>query len=75
MYQPTTATQQKCLLLVDNYRPHITDESRKIVTEECQSDYILIPAGCTPLVQPMDVSTNCPFTACMDGRVVGKLVQ
>ena len=32
---------------------------------KCNSDIVLIPAGCTPLVQPMDVSVNRPFKALM----------
>ena len=49
------------LLLVDNYKSHMTEESKKIVEETCNSELIFIPAGCTPLVQPMDVSVNRPF--------------
>lgn len=58
IYLPITTDQRH--LLVDNYRPHLSDESRDIVTQECNSD-LVIPPGCTPLVQPMDVSINCPF--------------
>ena len=39
----------------------MTEESAKIVKEECNSDLIFIPAGCTSLVQPMDLSVNRPF--------------
>ena len=48
------------LLLVDTYKTHMTDESKQIVDENCNSELILIPAGCTSLVQPMDVSVNRP---------------
>lgn len=46
------------LLLVDNYKAHVTDESKRIVNENCNSELIFVPAGCTSLVQPMDVSIN-----------------
>lgn len=59
MYKP--AIYGHYLLLVDNYRPHMTEESREMVVGECDSDLIFIPPGCTPLVQPIDVSINRPF--------------
>ena len=40
------------LLLVDNYK-------------SCNSELIFVSAGCTPLVQSMDVSVNCQFKQCM----------
>ena len=46
------------LLLVDYYKAHMTDESKRIVNENCNSELVFIPAGCTPLMQPMDVSVN-----------------
>ena len=48
------------LFLVDNYKAHLTEESKTIV-ENCNSELLFIPAGCTSLVQPMDVSVNRPF--------------
>ena len=62
MYLPEIANQSHCLLLVDNYRAHLTEESQQIA-QECHSELIFIPPGCTPLVQPMDVSINCLFKA------------
>ena len=53
------------LLLVDNYKAHTTELSMATVESKCNSDIVLIPAGCTPLVQPMDVSVNRPFKALM----------
>ena len=35
------------------------------VESKCNNDIVLIPAGCTPLVQPMDVSVNRPFKVLM----------
>ena len=65
LYRPDAFNnmERRRLLLV--YRPHMTEESAKIVKEECNSDLIFIPAGCTSLVQPMDVSVNRPFKAKM----------
>ena len=58
---PVNNLERRRLLLVDHYRPHISEPSKKILTQECNSDLIMIPAGCTSLVQPMDVSVNRPF--------------
>ena len=49
------------LLLDDNYKSHMTQERKKIVEVTCNSELIFIPAGCTPLVQPIDVLMNRPF--------------
>ena len=52
---------QRCLLIVDIYKPHQTDDSIKKVKESCNSDVIIIPGGCTSIVQPMDKCINRPF--------------
>lgn len=52
------------LLIVDHYKPHMTENSVSIVAG-CNSDLLFVPAGCTPLVQPMDVSINRPFKQAM----------
>ena len=52
---------QRRLLIVDSYKPHQTDDSIKKVKESCNSDVIIIPGGCTSIVQPMDRCINRPF--------------
>lgn len=42
------------LLIVDKYRPHRSEESITLAKEECYSEVIIIPGGCTSIVQPMD---------------------
>ena len=51
----------KRLLIVDEYRPHRSDESRGIVTRSCNSELVIVPGGCTSIAQPMDKSVNKPF--------------
>ena len=52
---------QHRLLIVDSYRPHQTEESIKMVKDHCNSNVIIIPGGCTSIVQPMDRCINKPF--------------
>ena len=49
------------LLVVDSYKPHVSDESRDIVINQCNSSLVIIPGGCTSIAQPMDRSVNKPF--------------
>ena len=55
------AEDESRLLVVDSYKPHISDESREIVVSECNSSLVIIPGGCTSIAQPMDRSVNKPF--------------
>ena len=48
------------LLIVDSYKPHQTEDSIKKVKDCCNSD-VIIPGGCTSIVQPMDKCINRPF--------------
>ena len=52
---------QRRLLIVDSYKPHQTEDSIKKVKDSCNSDVIIIPGGCTSIVQPMDRCINRPF--------------
>lgn len=49
------------LLIVDSYKPHQTEDSIKKVKDSCNSDVIIIPGGCTSIVQPMDRCINRSF--------------
>ena len=53
------------LLPVDNYKAHTTQLSMTTVGSNCNIDIVFIPAGYTPLVQPLDVSVNRPLKALM----------
>lgn len=49
------------LLLMDKAASHSVDTAKKVNNMEC----VLIPGGCTSLVQPLDVSLNKPFKSSM----------
>ena len=52
---------QRRLLIVDIYKPHQMENNIKKVKDSCNSDVIIIPGGCTSIVQPMDRCINRPF--------------
>ena len=47
----------KCMLIMDKASSHISKESIKFL-EENNIAYNLIPAGLTPILQPLDISIN-----------------
>ena len=49
------------LLIVDSYKPHKADSSVHMAKERCNADVVIIPGGCTSLIQPMDRCLNKPF--------------
>lgn len=53
------------LLVLDSYKTHTTDESVMHVEDACNSDLVIVPAGCTSLIQPLDVSVNRSFKSQM----------
>ncbi len=54
------------LLIVDSYKPHKSQDSVQICEERCNADVLVIPGGCTSIVQPMDIKCiNKPFNESM----------
>lgn len=53
--------------MVDSYKPHQLTESQEIVREQCGSEVVIIPGGCTSIAQPMDKCINKPFKEHMQG--------
>ena len=48
------------LLILDQARVHTMNDT-KTALANVQTDIIYVPAGCTPIAQPADVSWNAPF--------------
>ena len=55
------------LLIVFSYKPHKSEDSVRVAKERCNSDVLIIPGGCTSIVQPMDKCINKPFKESMRG--------
>ena len=49
------------LLIVNSYKPHRSETSMEVVKEHCNAECVIIPGGCTSIVQPMDCCINKPF--------------
>ncbi|CAI7817513.1 unnamed protein product [Closterium sp. NIES-54] len=59
--------RSRLLLVLDSYRGHLTDAMLGLLCWNSVTPAI-IPGGCTPLVQPLDVSINRSFKAGMRKR-------
>ena len=51
--------------MINSYKPHQSQESIQMAEEWCNSNVIIIPGGCTSIVQPMDKCINKPFKESM----------
>ena len=52
---------QHRLLVIDSYKPHLAPTNITMAKDQCNSDVVIIPGGCTSIVQPMDKCINKPF--------------
>ena len=48
------------LLCLDTFSGHLTEEVKKAF-QKCRTKLLLIPGGCTSILQPLDISINKPF--------------
>ncbi|CAI7778971.1 unnamed protein product [Closterium sp. NIES-53] len=64
---PAGINRSRSLLVLDSYRGHLTDAVLGLLCWNGVTPAI-IPGGCTPLVQPLDVSINRSFKAGMRKR-------
>ena len=53
------------LLIVESYSPHRSEDNIKTANDRCNVDVLIIPGGCTSIVQPMDKCINKPFKESM----------
>ncbi len=53
------------LLILDSYSPHKSAVHITTANDRCNADVLIIPGGCTSIVQPMDKCINKPFKESM----------
>ena len=53
------------LLITDIHQAQTTNAIKDLL-RECNTDLVLVPAGCTSLVQPIDVVFNKPFKSSIE---------
>lgn len=52
------------ILILDSFSGHLTEEVQRAFSE-CNTTTIVIPSGCTSVLQPLDVSINKPVKSIM----------
>ena len=52
--------KEEILLVLDLHKAQKTDRIKQLLGE-CHTTTVFVPAGCTSIVQPLDVSFNAPF--------------
>ena len=55
---------RRALLALDTFSAHLTDKVRDAFAK-CGTELLIIPGGCTSILQPLDVSINKPFKGCI----------
>ena len=54
------------LLIADVHKAQTTDDVKTMLKKETSTSVVLVPAGCTSLVQPLDVSFNGVFKSVVE---------
>ena len=54
------AVYEETTVVLDSFSAHLTDNIQAMFAR-CNTTVLVIPGGCTSVLQPLDVSINRPF--------------
>ena len=63
------------MLLLDHHKAQKTLSVLSLLEDECNTITVLVPPGCTSLVQPLDVVFNGPFKRAIDELATAHLEE
>ena len=55
------ATRERRMLVWDEFKAHRTERVKLCADQICNTDLVIVPVGCTALLQAPDISWNKPF--------------
>ena len=61
--------KEESLLILDIHNAQKTDHIKDLL-KECDTTPIFVPAGCTSIIQPLDVCYNAPFKSRVEGAAM-----
>ena len=59
---------KKCLLVLDSFQCHKSQENKDLLKDEFRTRLAIIPGGMTSMLQPLDVSINKPMKVLLQRR-------
>ena len=62
--------KEESLLVLDMHKAQRTETIKYVLEKECKITLVFVPAGCTSVVQPLDVSFNAPFKKAVESAVM-----
>ena len=61
MWGGVAATRKRRLLVWDEFRAHKTERGKVCGDQICNTDLVIVPGGCTSMLQAPDILCNKPF--------------
>ena len=69
------ACDDHMLLVLDAHKAQTTSKIQSYLQTQCSTETVVVPAGTTSLVQPVDVVFNAPFKAAVEKQATMHLQE